>query len=85
MYEDLKSLFKEVLGTEYTQEEYDRQFTIRIAENLRKIERIEDFYWHKVPNAPQTVFDIINEQRERLLAAQEKYGECGSPTELCLE
>ena len=81
MYEDLKSLFKEVCDAEYTQEEYDQQFTIRIAENLRKIERIEDFYGHEVPDAPQTVFDIINEQRERLLVAKEKYGDCVVPSE----
>ena len=81
MYEDLKSLFKEVFDAEYTQEEYDQQFTIRISENLRKIERIEDFYLCEVPDAPQTVFDIINEQRERLLVAKEKYGDCVVPSE----
>lgn len=42
-YEDLKRLFKEVLEKEYSEKEYEKQFTVRIPEHLSKIERIEKF------------------------------------------
>ncbi|MEM0331937.1 MAG: phosphoenolpyruvate carboxykinase domain-containing protein, partial [Archaeoglobaceae archaeon] len=40
-YEDLKKLFSEVLLKDYSKDDYIKQFTIRVPENLSKIERIE--------------------------------------------
>ena len=37
-YEDLRKLFKQVLGKNYAKEDYIKQFTIRVPENLAKIE-----------------------------------------------
>ena len=39
-YEDLRKLFKQVLGKNYAKEDYIKQFTIRVPENLAKIERV---------------------------------------------
>ncbi len=81
-YEDLKKLFKEVLNKNFTKEEYNEQFKIRVKENLAKIDRIEEIYRTQVMDAPSVLFDILEEQRERLSSAQEKYGDYIKPEEL---
>jgi len=65
-YEDLKRLFRAVLGKEYSKEDYARQFTVRVAENLDKIKRVVEFYKTKVPDTPKVVFEVLEEQRRRL-------------------
>jgi len=81
-YEDLKELFKEHLDKEYSQADYVKQFTIRIPENLAKLDRVEKIYTEKVPDAPQVLFDTFTEVRGRLKAAQNKYGDYISPFDL---
>lgn len=81
-YEDLKKLFKEHLDTDYTQADYVEQFTIRIPENLAKLDRVEKIYKEKVPDTPQIVFDTFAEVRKRLKAASDKYGDYISPFDL---
>jgi phosphoenolpyruvate carboxykinase (GTP) len=81
-YEDLKRLFKEVLDKDFTKDDYSEQFKIRIKENLAKIDRIGEIYKTQVMDAPQILFDVLEEQRERLLWAQEKYGDYINPEEL---
>ncbi len=86
-YEDLKRLFKEVLNTaggsangkDYSKEDYIKQFTTRVPENLAKIDRIIKIYRTKVPDTPQIVFDMLEAQRQRLKEAREKYGDYISP------
>lgn len=78
-YEDLKKLFKSVLKKDYSKEEYIKQFTIRIPENLGKIERVSRFYQENVSDTPLEMFGMLYEQRQRLLAAQAKYGDYISP------
>ncbi|MBD3425602.1 MAG: phosphoenolpyruvate carboxykinase (GTP) [Candidatus Omnitrophica bacterium] len=74
-YEDLKRLFKEVLGKEYTQEQYIEQFTLKVLENLAKIERIYEIYSTKVADTPNILFEELMEQENRLSreAGQNKY------------
>jgi phosphoenolpyruvate carboxykinase (GTP) len=81
-FEDLKKLFKEVLKRDYTQQDYVNQFTIRAAENLAKIDRVEKFHRQNVADAPAELFDVLARQRERLEKAREKYGDYISPLEL---
>jgi len=78
-YEDLRTLFKKVLNKEYRQDDYAKQFTLRIPENLSKIERITKLYRNEIPDAPEILFDILREQKERLQAARKKYGDYVSP------
>jgi len=78
-YEDLKNLFEQVLDKTYSEEDYIKQFTIRIPENIAKVDRIIDIYKTRVPDAPQILFDILAQQRERLEEARSKYGEYISP------
>ncbi len=78
-YEDLKKLFKQVLNKDYPKEDYIKQFTIRVPENLAKIERVSKFYQENVTDTPLEMFGQLYMQRERLLAAKEKYGDYISP------
>ncbi|MEM3506201.1 MAG: phosphoenolpyruvate carboxykinase (GTP) [Candidatus Bathyarchaeia archaeon] len=77
-YEDLHSLFKQVLNKDYRKEDYIKQFTIRVPENLRKIERVKKF-WELEPNTPKELFQVLSEQEKRLLKAKKSFGDYISP------
>ncbi len=77
-HEDLKALFKRELNKDYTIEDYNTQFTTRIPENLAKIERILKIY-ESDPTTPKVFYDIMDEQRQRLLAAQARHGDYIKP------
>ncbi|MCM8778610.1 MAG: phosphoenolpyruvate carboxykinase (GTP) [Candidatus Omnitrophica bacterium] len=79
LFEDLRYLFKQILDKEYTQEDYQKQFSLRLKENLRKIERIERFLQNQIPDAPEETFRILEEQKKRLLQAREELGEYITP------
>jgi phosphoenolpyruvate carboxykinase (GTP) len=81
-YEDLAKLFKDNLNEEYSQTDYVRQFTIRIPENLAKLDRVEKIYREKVSDTPQILFDTFAEVRKRLKQAQDKHGDYISPFDL---
>jgi phosphoenolpyruvate carboxykinase (GTP) len=78
-YEDLRSLFNQVLGRDYEKEDYIKQFTIRVPENLAKIERVQRFYQENVTDTPLELFGILYLQRERLLKARKRFGDYISP------
>ena len=82
LYEDLRRLFKEVQGREYTKEEYSAQFTIRVEENLAKLDRAEEFFRRNIKDAPAGLYEVIESQRERLLRAKTKNGSRVAPEEL---
>jgi phosphoenolpyruvate carboxykinase (GTP) len=81
-YEDLQKLFRQVLDKDYPKEDYVKQFTIRVPENLAKLVRIEKFHRAEVENSPEAVFKVIAETRQRLEALKAKKGEYVSPLEL---
>jgi phosphoenolpyruvate carboxykinase (GTP) len=81
LYEDLAELFKSVLNKSYTKEDYVKQFTIRVPENIAKIGRVEHF-WQQEENTPQEIFDTLRQQKERLLVAQKKFGDYIAPENL---
>jgi phosphoenolpyruvate carboxykinase (GTP) len=81
-YKDLKRLFKEVLKKDYKKENYNKQFMVRIPENLAKIKRIENIYKTKVKGTPKILFEILEAQKKRLLECREKYGDYIIPDKL---
>jgi len=81
-YADLARLFRDVLGKEYAVEAYEKQFTIRVFENLAKVDRVLDFYDKHVPDAPREVYAVLEAQRDRLNALREEKGDYVSPTDL---
>jgi phosphoenolpyruvate carboxykinase (GTP) len=83
-YEDLAKLFKEHLNVQYTQADFIEQFTIRIPENLAKLDRVEKIYKEKVSDTPQILYDTFAEVRKRLKDAQTKHGLYISPLDLSM-
>jgi phosphoenolpyruvate carboxykinase (GTP) len=81
-YEDLKVLFREVLGMEYSQKQYNEQFMIRIPEHLSKIERVKAIFEAQVTDTPKAVLRVLEEQRQRLLKYQRRFGDYIRPDQL---
>ncbi|MBN1793989.1 MAG: phosphoenolpyruvate carboxykinase (GTP) [Candidatus Omnitrophica bacterium] len=79
LYEDIARLFNALLNKEYPLEAYKKQFTLRIPENIAKIDRIVAVY-QKYENIPAALFDVLGAQKERLLEAAGRFGEHVSPT-----
>ena len=79
IFEDLKKLFKQVLGKDYSPKSYVEQFTLRAPEHLAKVDRIVKIYQNNVPNAPKIMLDVLGKQRQRLIEARDKYGDYISP------
>lgn len=79
-YDDLKKLFKEILNQAYSVSSYEEQFKLRVPELLSKIDRIEKIYRDTVPDAPDVLFEYLNDQRERLKATQKQFGDYINPT-----
>jgi len=73
-YDALKMLFKEVLRKDYTYEEYVEQFSIRIPENLNKIERLRKVY-KEIKNVPARLFELYDEEENRLIKARANSGD----------
>jgi phosphoenolpyruvate carboxykinase (GTP) len=77
-YEDLKKLFEKHLNKTYSEGDYVKQFTLRIPEQLAKIDRIVKIY-RSIPDTPSRLFEVLEDQRMRLLGAKEKLGDYVSP------
>jgi phosphoenolpyruvate carboxykinase (GTP) len=73
-YEDLRRLFHNVLGRDYGLEDYNRQFAIRVGRLLNKIERVWKIY-SEVSTTPRKLFEVLEEQRQRLIEAGRLYGD----------
>lgn len=81
-HDDLRKLFQQVLDKAYTEQDYIAQFTLRVNENLGKLERVEKFFRAEGPAVPPVLFQILSEQRQRLLKVREAKGDYVTPAEL---
>ena len=81
-YADLENLFKKHLDKEYPLDTYSKQFTLRIPENLSKIERIVNIYKENVYNCPEILFKVLDEQVNRLKEWSRNYGNYIDPKKL---
>ncbi|MFA5389033.1 MAG: phosphoenolpyruvate carboxykinase (GTP) [Candidatus Omnitrophota bacterium] len=78
-YDDLKILFKDVLNKDYSIEEYNEQFKLRIPECIAKIDRIKKIYHSKVFDTPHILMKTLDDQRQRLEDCRNKNGDYPSP------
>jgi len=78
-YEDLAMLFDKYLGKEYKKKDYIQQFTLRVNENIAKIDRIIDIYKDAGPEVPEKLFDILETQKKKLEEIKEDKGNYISP------
>jgi len=80
-FEDLQKLFKQVFDKEYTKEDYEKQFSIRITKLLKKIGRMEAVFGAE-EEIPQEFLDHLNQEKKRLEEAKSKFGkDVVSPSE----
>ncbi len=79
LYDDLRKLFKEVLGKDYSREVYIKQFTLRIPENISKTDRILRIYNELGSDVPDILFNILEEHRKKLEDLRRKNGDYISP------
>ncbi|MFC2062303.1 phosphoenolpyruvate carboxykinase domain-containing protein, partial [Elusimicrobiota bacterium] len=73
-YEDLKKLFSDVLDKEYSMDSYIEQFTLRVPENLAKLQRMADIY-KTMPDTPEVLLDLLKKQEDGLKGAAAKHGD----------
>jgi len=80
-YEDLKVLFKELIDKEYTEDLYEKQFSLYIDNIVSRIDMQIEAYG-KEKNVPEKLFQILDEQKEGLLKLRDAYGPVVKPSEL---
>jgi phosphoenolpyruvate carboxykinase (GTP) len=80
-YEDLKKLFKSKIDKEYPEDLYEKQFSLYIDNIVGRIDLQLEAYG-KDTNIPQKLFEILQKQREELMALKDKYGAIVTPKQL---
>jgi phosphoenolpyruvate carboxykinase (GTP) len=80
-FEDLKQLFKAIIGKEYTHELYTRQFSLYLDNIVQRID-MQIAAYGKEESIPDKLFEVLREQRSGLLALKEKYGPIATPSDL---
>jgi len=80
-FEDLKKLFREHLDKDYTAGDYEEQFMLRVPEILAKIDRIIDIYRETGPEVPESLFEILKSQKEKLEKISREKGEYIKPSD----
>jgi len=73
LYEDLRSLFQSVFEREYTAEEYEEQFSIRIDKFLEKIDRMEKIYAEE-QEVPEAFSAYLQSLKKRLEDSRSTHG-----------
>jgi phosphoenolpyruvate carboxykinase (GTP) len=72
-YEDLKGLFRQVFDREYTEEDYDLQFSIRVDNYIEKTARMEEIFRDE-PDMPPEFWEVHNRVRDELEAIKTETG-----------
>ncbi|MDY6794095.1 MAG: phosphoenolpyruvate carboxykinase (GTP) [Actinomycetota bacterium] len=81
VYTDLRRYFRDILEKHYTDGDYEQQFTIRVPEQISKLDRIEGIY-RKEWGIPELVMITLSHQRQRLEEARSELGDYISPFDL---
>lgn len=77
LFKDLETLFREALGKEYSEKDYEIQFSVRLTKQLEKIERMEKFF--KDEEMPEEFWSIMKRQKEELMRLKLETGEESLP------
>ncbi len=79
LFEDIKRLYSEVLSKELTHEHYVKMFTLRIPENMARLDRLDQIFSTRLKDTPKVVFEVLKEERKRLVEAQKVLGDYPAP------
>jgi len=80
-YDDLKDLFNAIIGKEYPEDLYEKQFSLYVDNIVARIDLQTEAYG-KEENIPETLFDVLGEQKKELLELKRQYGPVISPGKL---
>jgi phosphoenolpyruvate carboxykinase (GTP) len=80
-YRDLKELFKSIIDKAYPEDLYVKQFSLYIDNIVARIDLQTEAYG-KEENIPSTLFEVLKEQKQKLLVLREKYGSIVTPSQL---
>ena len=80
-YKDLKGLFRSIIGKDYPEALYVKQFSLYLDNILSRIEMQIEAYG-KESNVPKQLFDVLKEQRQGLTALKDKFGPIVTPAQL---
>jgi phosphoenolpyruvate carboxykinase (GTP) len=80
-FEELKQLFEGLIGKAYSKDLYDSQFSLYADNILARLDLQEKAYG-KEDNIPQKLFDVLEEQRQGLVALKAKFGAVIAPDQL---
>jgi phosphoenolpyruvate carboxykinase (GTP) len=81
LYDDLKAIFKEVIGKEYPRDLYDKQFSLYIDNIVARID-LQHAAYGKEKNLPGKLFEVYDEQKSGLLGLKGKFGAVVTPDQL---
>lgn len=84
LYQDLKNLFTEIFNKHFERENYEKQFSLRTAQLLQRLERVEAAL-KPVPDLPDKFKAEFSVQKQRLLKARQFYGQDIIPPSLFLQ
>ena len=80
-YEDLKALFSDLIDKPYPEALYEKQFSLYIDNILRLID-LQVTAYSKEAGIPGRLFEVLEEQRNGLLALKNAYGPVATPDQL---
>ncbi len=80
-YDYLKLLFKQIINKKYPKELYIKQFSLYLDNIIKRIE-LQQAAYTKEPGIPQTLFDVLDEQKKALLVLKNAHGSILSPDAL---
>ncbi len=81
LYEDLKKIFKENIDKEYSEELYNKQFSLYI-DNIEARIALQTEAYKKEDNFPGILFEIYEAQKKALDELKAKYGSIVTPAQL---
>jgi phosphoenolpyruvate carboxykinase (GTP) len=80
-YEDLKTLFDALIDKAYPEALYNQQFSLYIDNIVARIDLQTEAY-RKEANIPTKLFQVLDLQRESLIALRKAYGPVVTPAQL---
>lgn len=79
-YENLKDLFKKVFNRDYSLDDYNTQFSLKITRFIEKMGRMEDIF-NREDNIPVKFMETLKKIKDNLTDAKEQYGQDIVPPE----
>ncbi len=80
-YADLKKLFNDIIGKEYSEELYTRQFSLYVDNIVKRIDLQIEAYG-KEKNLPELCLTVLDEQKKGLIDLKGRFGSVVKPSDL---